>query len=122
MKFKAQFCSDLVLAILLLSSIAPAETREHQIRDMSAQLPLVFEINRGQTDQRVKFLSRGKGYTLFLTPTEGVLSLRRRPTRARDESVGRRLDTLRIKLLAANISPKLVGLDQLPGKSNYFIG
>ncbi len=125
MKLKAQFCSDLVLAILLLSSIAPAETREHQIRDNSAQLPLLFEINRGQTDQRVKFLSRGKGYTLFLTPTEAVLALRQRLTRARDESntdVGRRLDTLRIKLVAANISPNLIGLDELPGKSNYFIG
>src|SRR5712692_850889 len=125
MKLKTQFRSDLVLAILLLASVAPAETREHQVRDMSAQLPLVFEINRGQTDQRVKFLSRGKDYTLFLTPTEAVLSLRQQPTRARDESntdVGRRLDTLRIKLVAANISPNLIGLDELPGKSNYFIG
>src|SRR5712692_2893127 len=118
MKLKRRCSSDLVLAILLLSSIAPAETREYR-------LPLLFEINRGQTDQRVKFLSRGKGYTLFLTRTEAVLALRQRPTRARDESntdVGRQLDTLRIKLVAANIAPNLIGLDQLPGKSNYFMG
>ena len=31
------------------------------------KLPLSFEINRGQTDSRVKFLSRGSGYSLFLT-------------------------------------------------------
>jgi len=118
MKLKAQSRRDLVLAILLSSSIAPAETREYK-------LPLLFEINRGQTDQRVKFLSRGKGYTLFLTPAEAVLSLRQWPARTRGESnadVGRRLDTLRIKLVGANIPPKIVGLDQLPGKSNYFIG
>ncbi len=36
-------------------------------------LPLTFEANRGQTDSRVRFLSHGNGYTLFLTPTETVL-------------------------------------------------
>src|ERR1700748_3438831 len=40
------------------------------------KLPLSFEANDGQTDARVKFLSRGSGYTLFLTPTETVLRLR----------------------------------------------
>ncbi len=32
---------------------------------------------RDQTDGRVKFLSRGNGYTLFLTSSEAVLSLSR---------------------------------------------
>ena len=40
------------------------------------KLPLAFELNRGQTDARVKFLSRGRGYSLFLTGDEAVLSLR----------------------------------------------
>ena len=31
------------------------------------KLPLSFEANFGQTDAKVKFLSRGKGYTMFLT-------------------------------------------------------
>ena len=39
------------------------------------KLPLGFELNQGQTDARVKFLSRGAGYNLFLTSTEAVLSL-----------------------------------------------
>ena len=39
------------------------------------RLPLSFEINQGQTDSQVKFLSRGPGYTLFLTGSEAVLSL-----------------------------------------------
>jgi len=42
-----------------------------------AKLPLSFEINQGQTDPRVKFLSRGSGYTLFLTGNEAVLSLQK---------------------------------------------
>ena len=41
------------------------------------KLPLSFEANRGQTDGQVKFLSRGGGYTLFLTPDQAVLSLRK---------------------------------------------
>ena len=40
------------------------------------ELPLSFEPNLGQTDAPVKFLSRGSGYTLFLTPSEAVLALR----------------------------------------------
>ncbi len=34
-----------------------------------------FEINRGQTAKEVKFLARGNGYILFLTPQQIVLSL-----------------------------------------------
>jgi len=41
------------------------------------QVPLQFERNDGQTDRRVKFLSRGGGQTLFLTGDEAVLCLRR---------------------------------------------
>ena len=39
------------------------------------QLPMSFEPNVGQTDSQVAFLSQGSGYSLFLTPTESVLSL-----------------------------------------------
>ncbi len=45
-------------------------------------LPMQFEPNAGQTDEPVLFLSRGRGYTLFLTPTQAVLSLRAPPGEA----------------------------------------
>ena len=38
-----------------------------KILDEYGKLPLSFEANYGQTDERVKFLSRGSGYSLFLT-------------------------------------------------------
>jgi len=47
-----------------------------QVSSSYGKLPLSFEINRGQTDSRVKFLARGQGYGLFLTSREAVLSLR----------------------------------------------
>src|SRR5438270_11180459 len=39
------------------------------------QTPLSFEANQGQTDASVRYLARGSGYALFLTPDQAVLSL-----------------------------------------------
>ena len=38
-------------------------------------LPLSFELNQGQTNDQVKFLTRSEGYVLFLTATEAVMAL-----------------------------------------------
>src|SRR5579871_6157143 len=40
-------------------------------------LPLYFEPNQGQVDPQVKFISKGNGYTLFLTSKETILVLNR---------------------------------------------
>src|SRR2546427_7764150 len=40
-----------------------------------AKQSLRFELNQGQTDRQVSFLSRGHGSILFLTSTEAVLNL-----------------------------------------------
>ena len=89
-----------------------------------------FEANQGQTDSEVKFLSRGKGYTLFLTPTEAVLSLRKSmkvdkeiiPSADEVGDPGTRTSTVRMKLIGADRDPKITGLEELPGRANYFIG
>src|SRR5262249_32676018 len=47
------------------------------LTDGYGNLPLSFEPNHGQANPNVKFMSRGSGYTLFLTPTEAVLKLRK---------------------------------------------
>lgn len=43
-----------------------------QIVSNYGTLALSFEANEGQTDKSVKFMSRGKGYGLFLTGREAV--------------------------------------------------
>jgi Beta-propeller repeat len=101
------------------------------------KLPLSFEANAGQTDQRVKFLTRGSGYALFLTSNEAVLALRQTasgkpkaqkadPTLQRQvptsNSESRTSAVLRMKLVGANPAAEISGLEQLPGTSNYFIG
>lgn len=52
-----------------LDSVTQARIAEH-----FGRLPLSFEINKGQINESVKFLSHGAGYDLFLTSTEAVLS------------------------------------------------
>jgi uncharacterized protein (TIGR03437 family) len=86
---------------------APNQRTLGNVADL--KLPLSFEANRGQTDSQVKFLSRGNGYNLFLTATEAVI---RDPHSA----------VLRMKLVNANPASQIEGVDELPGKSNYFIG
>ena len=100
------------------------------VEENYGKLPLSFEANNGQVDDAVKFLARGSGYTLFLTSTEAVLSLRHgkakdpmaKPGREPKESRPVGNDVVRLKLIGANSKPKMAGLDELPGKSNYFIG
>ncbi|MBI4265737.1 MAG: SBBP repeat-containing protein [Acidobacteria bacterium] len=75
-------------------------------------LPLRFEANQGQLDPRVKFASRGEGYTVFLTPTEVALTFERHRPRA----------VVRMRLTGANPNPAVTPSDRLPGSSNYFIG
>lgn len=109
-----------------------------------AQLPLSFEPNQGQTDERVNFLARGRGYTLFLTSTETVLALRKQSAISRQLSAEKRPDlrhrafehrpdstdpgprtldsglVLYMHLVGANPNPQVAGVEELPGKVNYF--
>ena len=92
------------------------------------KLPLAFEANQGQSDPQVKFLSRGAGYSLFLTADAAVLSLQ--PSVPSPLSAGRGKTShtqsaravLRMKLVNTNSKTEVSGQDELPGKSNYFIG
>src|SRR5438128_2673274 len=58
-------------------------------------LPLSFEANQGQADGQVNFLSRGSGYSLFLTPGKAVLDLQNQAVPA---------DTLSMQVLGANLA------------------
>ena len=71
-----------------------------------ARVPLSFEANQGQTDRAVKFLSRGDGYALFLTPTEAVFKLHKAAPDGQESSV------LRMRLLGADGTAKISGAGQ----------
>ena len=106
-----------------------------RIFDTYGKLPLAFEANHGQTDGRVKFLSRTSGYSLFLTGDEAVLALSGKKAsthKARIAGAAHSLHSsmaapkaggvLRMKLRNANPAAKVTGVDELAGTSNYFIG
>jgi uncharacterized repeat protein (TIGR01451 family) len=97
-------------------------------------LPLRFEANMGQTDSQVKFLSRGKGYTLFLSATESILTLKKPVAAEKEPNGADKLNAfirkpvaveqavLRMKIQGSNRGARVIGMDELAGKSNYFIG
>ena len=114
------------------------KSRQALVGEAYGKLPLSFEVNQGQTDARVRFVSRGSGYNLFLTPTESVLTLQApiAPQTATKSSttpsitysrnlIGRgntQQDVLRMTFVEANPSARVTGLEELPGKSNYILG
>jgi len=55
----------------------PNTVARAQVNNAYGRLPMHFEPNRGQAVEAVKYLARGRGYALFLTDTEMVLSLRK---------------------------------------------
>ncbi len=115
-------------------ALTSGKTNRHRLKDKESyeKLPLSFEANIGQTSSQAKFLSRGAGYAMFLTDGGAVLELAGRKALRRDsESAGgnrksRRQPSLAATVLqmglpGANARPEAAGLDQLPGKANYFI-
>src|SRR5215467_1093778 len=128
-----------VLALGQLIAFAGSQKSYHSsdpspVRASSAQilgLPMQFERNAGQTDSQVQFLSRGPGYTLFLTPTEAVLSLRSSSNspsqhRARDRQQGHSSPVtqtvMRMNLLGANPVAHIEATGNQSGTASYFIG
>src|SRR6266568_5839400 len=93
---------------------ADANSRQRMLSAYS-RLPLAFEENQGQTDAQVKYLARGGGYTLFLTPNEAVLSLAA-------GNKGGAAAVVRMQMVGAQAQPKVSAEQRLAGVSNYFIG
>ncbi|MDX6284417.1 MAG: hypothetical protein QOH03_5488, partial [Kribbellaceae bacterium] len=135
------------LPISPLSSAPPSDRKpdaaiKARAGDIYGKLPMTFESNAGQTDERVNFLARGAGYSLFLTPTESVFVMSRRRGKpeegealtAKNDATSARAEaaapasaraeetTLRMRLVGANSLATAEGADELAGKVNYFIG
>ncbi len=116
------------LGLILCPALAAAAADQTKLEQSYGKLLLSFEANQGQRNAQVKFLARGPGYALFLTPTEAVLSLKKptaqhkaaRKTPAPSEAVGGTV--LRMRLVGANPTPRVIGQEELPGKVNYLLG
>ncbi|KAF0234049.1 MAG: hypothetical protein FD167_4667, partial [bacterium] len=84
--------------------------------------PLNFEENTGQTDSQVKYLSRGNGYNLFLTANKATLSLKKTKKRLLNKEENNAIMAVEMAILGAKPNANVVGEEEAPGKSSYFIG
>ena len=111
-------CTLTAQAVSEPSSTTPSKAR---VAENYGKLPLRFEANEGQvrgkgaTDPGVQFSARGAGYAVYLTNKEAILALR-----SANNDAG--ADVLRMQLSGAHATLSAQGLDQLSGKSSYFIG
>jgi len=110
------------------------------------KLPLSFESNQGQADGRVKFLTRGNGYALYLTDNSAILSLSKTASSrgtchsergeesaspaprlaARGPVCTPQAAMIQMQLVGANpalsAEGRMTGEEQLPGVANYLLG
>lgn len=99
------------------------------IRHAFSRIPMHFEPNVGQTRPDVRYLARGRGFTLFLTDGEAVLRLSRDRASRSPESDAIGIDSrrvasaeeavVRMRLAGANASARVTGEDPLEGRVNY---
>lgn len=101
-------------------------------------LPLSFVPNVGQANREVEFLAHTSAYTLYLTPRKAVFAFSgREPGRISNlrqvrktrkgsaneaEQSPRRSEILTMELLAATRSARATGSEELPSRTNYFLG
>jgi hypothetical protein len=94
-------------------------------------VPISFEANQGQADRGVQYLSRGAGYSLFLSRDRAELAVRestalqpqnQQAMLVQPNAGPASVRHIVIQLLGANPNAAITGSDELPGKSNYLIG
>jgi len=91
-------------------------TTEKKLNTSYHVRPLLFEKNAGQTNEAVKYTSRGEGYTLYLTTDEFVFALTGGNSNAGSNSI------LSLSFEGANINSTVTGVEELAEKRNYIIG
>jgi uncharacterized protein (TIGR03437 family) len=111
--------------------VAATERGPAQLDALYGQLEMSFEANWGQADPAAKFLARGRGYSLLLTPTEAILALGRwtqpgghaaRAQWRKGQIADGEHAIVRVRLAGANPEAQILGEEILPGKVNYFSG
>jgi hypothetical protein len=105
----------------------PDAAVQARAKEVFSKMSMSFELNQGQTNEEVRFFSRGAGHTLWLTADGAVLAQRGVPKSAKgklaaDNSNPQEFDVFRLKLAGANQHAEVEGLEELPSKTNYFIG
>jgi hypothetical protein len=117
-----------------LTPSKPDVMNEQHLKKTYGKLPLSFEANQGQTAPGVQFLSRGKGYTSFLSATSALtvfnkitsqgasIRMRGRTLLKRPTEQKATINPIKMTLLNSNPAARAIGMEELPSKINYLIG
>lgn len=132
------FIASFIGGLCLLATATVSANTPGKVHVSEAKLPLQFVANQGQADERVKFISRGRAHSVFLTPTEAVIVLKKwRPETGdgRSESDKERSSSvsgfpspasgasvLRMRLDGSDRSAIVAGEEIQPGTTNYLVG
>jgi uncharacterized repeat protein (TIGR01451 family) len=132
-------------ATVSVEGFAVATAKAHGLEALRKS-PMSFEANQGQTDKRVKYISRGAGYTLFLTRDSAVMALQNAgPVQRPQENAApatssslpyvgnnapgvlrqgsRRSEVvLNMRVVGANSAADITASERQTNTSNYFIG
>ncbi len=132
----ASVCFALYLSGVMLAPLSAVYAQTASLKSKAEQLarygklPLQFEVNHGQAGRQIQFLARGQGYSFFLSSTEAVIALRQPgfetasatgKARPRD-SLKMAAQVIQMQFAGANRQARMTGLQELPGKVNYFLG
>jgi hypothetical protein len=113
-----------------LNLAQPSDDSSELKRTDYGNMPLMFEENKGQTDREVKFVSRGPGYTLYLTESGAAFSLKVRNETELDAAANKierakvktSTDKLTMHFAGSNPRAAVSGNDEALTKTNYYIG
>jgi Beta-propeller repeat len=111
----ALISTAVLLTVYHASWVGSAPASDGGTDVLAAGLPVHFEVNQGQAAPEVRFLVNGGRSALYLTNQEAIFALRETADFGAPSLV-------RMRLLGSNQAAEIVGEDELPGKSNYFIG
>ena len=120
-----------IVAVGLFALCAVTVPHAHAaLSSAGGPLPLAFEPNQGQADASVRYLARGRGAGLFLTPTEAVFVLippdRAAPAGQRPRPGAEKRNTspsiVRMRMVGAEATTSLTGVERRIGRSHYLSG
>ncbi len=104
----------LVLVAVVVTLANPGIVQAAAQEAAFGRLPLSFELNRGQSAARVKYLSRGPGYTLFLGANSVVFSMTNAESRGGT--------AIEATFIGASRMSSLAGEVPLQSRANYLVG
>jgi hypothetical protein len=117
----------------IYSQAAPPSTKLPALKKIAAKpsvavnygrIPLSFEINQGQADKSIQFLSRERGYGLALQPGEALFTLSNghAVTKGSPADAESPATLVRMQLSGADSTSTASGEDLQITRTNYFIG